>query len=143
MASKVRSGDPDNIESQAARLYWNAWLGVGVFRRRRKGAPRTISSMSTSLRTLHPLSTAESRIKDIDLLKLTDERAQAITDAGDEAIRWALLKLSATARKKSVSEIDPATPSAMVPPYKKARQEEEGQETWTQGRTRGAPPSAA
>lgn len=26
MASEVRSGDPDNREAQAARVYWSAWL---------------------------------------------------------------------------------------------------------------------
>jgi CRISPR-associated protein Cas1 len=26
MADEVRSGDPENMESQAARLYWSAWL---------------------------------------------------------------------------------------------------------------------
>ena len=27
MAGKVRSGDPDNLEAQAARIYWQALLG--------------------------------------------------------------------------------------------------------------------
>jgi len=33
LATQVRSGDPENVESQAARIYWPAMLGVG-FRRR-------------------------------------------------------------------------------------------------------------
>lgn len=32
-AGRVRSGDPENIESQAARVYWNAWLDNISFRR--------------------------------------------------------------------------------------------------------------
>lgn len=39
LASKVRSGDPSNIEGQAARLYWGLLLGKS-FRRNRK-APGT------------------------------------------------------------------------------------------------------
>ena len=54
-----------------------------------------------------------------DLLDLTEERAQAILDAGDETARWALLELSALARRNAALADDPATPSAMVPPYKK------------------------
>ncbi len=54
-----------------------------------------------------------------DLLDLTEERAQAILDAGDETARWALLELSALARRNAGLADDPATPSAMVPPYKK------------------------
>lgn len=30
LAEEVRSGDTTNVESQAARIYWNAWLGDGV-----------------------------------------------------------------------------------------------------------------
>ncbi len=34
LASQVRSGDPTNIEAQAAKIYWAAWLGNGSdFRR--------------------------------------------------------------------------------------------------------------
>ncbi len=34
MAKEVRSGDPENIEAQAARVYWQAWLSqTGPFRR--------------------------------------------------------------------------------------------------------------
>lgn len=33
LAAVVRSGDPDNIEGQAARFYWSAWLGTAAFRR--------------------------------------------------------------------------------------------------------------
>lgn len=38
LAGKVRSGDPENIEAQAARRYWPALLGDN-FRRRREGSP--------------------------------------------------------------------------------------------------------
>jgi CRISPR-associated protein Cas1 len=44
LAGKVRSGDPDNLEAQAARIYWQALFGEGsaaspeqVFRRDREG----------------------------------------------------------------------------------------------------------
>lgn len=54
-----------------------------------------------------------------DLLNLTDERVSAIIQAGDEAVRWALLELSAMARRNTDRAEDPAMPSAMIPPYKK------------------------
>ncbi|MFC1601042.1 IS66 family transposase [Candidatus Sumerlaeota bacterium] len=54
------------------------------------------------------------------LLNLTPEQAQAIVAQGDEASRWALLRLSALARGKSAkSAPDPSTPSAMIAPYQK------------------------
>jgi CRISPR-associated protein Cas1 len=34
---RVRSGDPDNIEAQAARVYWSAWLDGAPFRRETDG----------------------------------------------------------------------------------------------------------
>lgn len=38
LAGKVRSGDPANVEAQAAKIYWKAWLGPGVpFRRAPRG----------------------------------------------------------------------------------------------------------
>lgn len=37
MAVKVRSGDPDNLEAQAARLYWQALFGEDGFRRDPEG----------------------------------------------------------------------------------------------------------
>jgi CRISPR-associated protein Cas1 len=33
LAALVRSGDPTNIEAQAAKLYWQHWLGEEAFRR--------------------------------------------------------------------------------------------------------------
>jgi CRISPR-associated protein Cas1 len=33
LSRMVRSGDPNNIESQAARVYWANWLPEGMFRR--------------------------------------------------------------------------------------------------------------
>ena len=82
-------------------------------------------------------------IKDIDLLNLTDERVEEIIEAGDETIRWALLKLSVIAREKSVSESDPATPSAMVPAYKKPAKKKKGKKPGRkaghEGRRRPAP----
>lgn len=36
-ARAVRSGDPQNVEAQAARFYWAAWLVDSVFRRGRDG----------------------------------------------------------------------------------------------------------
>jgi CRISPR-associated protein Cas1 len=38
MATRVRSGDPDNLEAQAARLYWPALFGAG-FRRSNSDDP--------------------------------------------------------------------------------------------------------
>ena len=37
MAGKIRSGDPQNKEAQAARHYWKVWLGKEKFLRQRKG----------------------------------------------------------------------------------------------------------
>jgi CRISP-associated protein Cas1 len=39
LRSRVRSGDTSNIESQASRLYWQAYMGDVDFRRKREGAP--------------------------------------------------------------------------------------------------------
>lgn len=39
LARRVRSGDPSNVESQAARVYWRHWLGDPSFRRDPDGAP--------------------------------------------------------------------------------------------------------
>ena len=39
MADKVRSGDPNNVEAQAARFYWSVWLEDKPFRRQREGEP--------------------------------------------------------------------------------------------------------
>lgn len=40
LAERIRSGDPDNIESQSARIYWRAFLGPGFrFNRDRFGDP--------------------------------------------------------------------------------------------------------
>jgi CRISPR-associated protein Cas1 len=33
LAREVRSGDPTNIEAQAAKIYWQCWLNGGRFRR--------------------------------------------------------------------------------------------------------------
>ena len=39
LARQVRSGDPTNVEAQAARVYWHHWLGPDVrFRRRAEDA---------------------------------------------------------------------------------------------------------
>jgi CRISPR-associated protein Cas1 len=37
LASHVKSGDPDNMEAQAARIYWSRWLGGQPFTRDRYG----------------------------------------------------------------------------------------------------------
>lgn len=40
LADKVRSGDPDNVESQAAQVHWRRWLPPEAkFRRDRRGEP--------------------------------------------------------------------------------------------------------
>ena len=58
-----------------------------------------------------------------DLLSLTPETAHKIYERGPEATVWALLELGALARQHAADgadpDIDPATPSAMIPPYKK------------------------
>ena len=38
LSRQVRSGDPANVEAQAARVYWQNWLGDGPFRRDTEGA---------------------------------------------------------------------------------------------------------
>ncbi len=39
LVSKVRSGDPTNVEARASRLYWPALFGDPTFRRKRQGLP--------------------------------------------------------------------------------------------------------
>jgi len=38
LAAEVRSGDPANVEAQAARVYWLHWLGEAPFKRDTAGA---------------------------------------------------------------------------------------------------------
>ncbi|MCH8853153.1 MAG: type II CRISPR-associated endonuclease Cas1 [Planctomycetes bacterium] len=38
LAREVRSGDPKNVEAQAAKVYWSAWLGDEKFKRDPDGA---------------------------------------------------------------------------------------------------------
>jgi len=66
MAKRVRSGDPDNVEAQAARKYWGRFLGEKSFRRdRNKEGPnsllnygyavlRAIVARAVSATGLHP-----------------------------------------------------------------------------------------
>ncbi|NIA68491.1 type II CRISPR-associated endonuclease Cas1 [Pelagibius litoralis] len=42
LAAKVRSGDPENVEAQAARRYWPLLLGVDFRRDRTGGAPNAM-----------------------------------------------------------------------------------------------------
>lgn len=85
------------------------------------------------------------RITTDDLLNLTEERVAAIIDAGDETVRWALLELAAMARRNAALLDDPATPSAMLPPYKKPvgkkskRGKKPGRKAGHEGQRRPAP----
>jgi hypothetical protein len=54
-----------------------------------------------------------------DLLNLSAENARAIVAQGEETAVWALLKLSAMARRNGEERDDPTTPSAMIAPYNK------------------------
>ncbi len=53
MARKVRSGDPDNIEAQAARRYWKALFGTDFSRDQQAGGPNALLNYGyTVLRAL-------------------------------------------------------------------------------------------
>lgn len=58
-----------------------------------------------------------------ELLELNEQRAREIVSMGQETAVWALLELSALARKQQAegasNSIDPSTPSSQIPPYKK------------------------
>src|SRR4030042_2883799 len=69
-----------------------------------------------------------TQISDHELLELTEQQAREIYAQGPEAVVWALLQLSAIARQRAAARQaddakpqapDPATPSAMIPPYRK------------------------
>jgi CRISPR-associated protein Cas1 len=45
LAGTVRSGDPTNVEAQAAKVYWSAWLGEGDGFRRDPDAEDAINAM--------------------------------------------------------------------------------------------------
>lgn len=45
LASRVRSGDPDNIEAQAARAYWREWAGEEASFRRDPDGTDALNSM--------------------------------------------------------------------------------------------------
>ena len=54
-----------------------------------------------------------------DLLHLTQEQAEEIFKQGEEAVIWALLKLSLLAQSKKEISPDLSTPSSQIPPYAK------------------------
>ena len=56
---------------------------------------------------------------DENLFHLSEQQARELYAQGQEAVVWALLKLSALARQKADPKPDPATPSAMIAPYQK------------------------
>ena len=80
-----------------------------------------------------------------DLANLTKEQARELYQAGEESVVWALLQLSAMARERAdaAGTDDPATPSAMIPPYKKPakkkRGKKPGRKAGHEGRRRPAP----
>ncbi len=84
---------------------------------------------------------------DIELKGLTEEQAAAIFKQGQEAVVWALLQLSALARTNDPKGDDPATPSAMVAPYRKpnaprkGRKKKPGRKQGHKGERREAPPN--
>lgn len=84
------------------------------------------------------------QLRENNLLDLTEEKARELYAQGPEAVVWALLKLSALAREKAAAKPDPATPSAMIPPYKKparkGRRKKPGRKEGHKGERRLAPP---
>jgi len=78
-----------------------------------------------------------------NLLSLTEEKARELYAQGQEAVIWALLKLSTLAREKAGAKDDPATPSAMKAPYqkpaRKGRRKKPGRKKGHKGARRMAP----
>ena len=58
-------------------------------------------------------------LTDKDLLNLTEEQTVEIFNQGQEAVTWALLKLSVLAQGKKRISPDPSTPSSQIAPYEK------------------------
>lgn len=107
MARRVRSGDPENLEAQAARRYWPALLGK-EFRRQREGEPpnNLLNYGYTILRAavaravagaglhpslgLHHANRSDSFALADDLMEplrpLVDRRVKALVDRGAIAI---------------------------------------------------------
>jgi hypothetical protein len=81
---------------------------------------------------------------DENLLKLSEQQARELYAQGQEAVVWALLKLSALARQQAKPKPDPATPSAMIAPYqkpaRKGRRKKPGRQKGHPGARRPAPP---
>ncbi len=49
LAKRVKSGDPENMEAQAARYYWTALLGAGFRRDRQAGAENSLLNYGYSI----------------------------------------------------------------------------------------------
>ena len=60
MAKRVKSGDPENLEAQAARRYWSGLMGPD-FRRDREAAGEINASKQTGVRHVVPLIEAEQQ----------------------------------------------------------------------------------
>ncbi len=70
-----------------------------------------------------------------DLLKLTAEQAKDIFAQGEEAVTWALLKLSVLAKGDKKTKPSLSTPSSQVPPYEKPAAKKRGKKK--RGRKKG------
>jgi transposase len=84
------------------------------------------------------------QFSDENLFCLSEQQARELYAQGQEAVVWALLKLSALARQKADPKPDPATPSAMIAPYNKpapkGRRKKPGRKKGHPGARRPAPP---
>lgn len=118
LAARVRTGDPENLEAQAAQRYFPAIFGKGFYRQRDSEGPNSFLNYGyTVLRAataraivgagLHPSLSLQHRSKG-SALRLADDLMEPFRPAVDLAARRLLLegveKLD-TAAKRRLSEV--------------------------------------
>jgi CRISP-associated protein Cas1 len=96
MASRVRSGDPDNMEAQAARRYWSRLMGQGFTRDRQQDGInaalnygytvlRAASARSIIAAGLHPSLSIQHQSRG-DALRLADDLMEPFRPFVDQAV---------------------------------------------------------
>ncbi|MHA6683982.1 type II CRISPR-associated endonuclease Cas1 [Mesorhizobium sp. A556] len=131
LAGRVRSGDPDNFEAQAAQRYFPAMFGKGFYRRRDGDGPNAMLNYGyTVLRAataraivaagLHPSLSLQHRSRG-DALRLADDVMEPFRPAVDLVVHALTLEgvdRLDTATKRRLAEVlhaDYVTPEGTTP----------------------------
>jgi CRISP-associated protein Cas1 len=120
MAARIHSGDPDNIEAQAARRYWSRLMGDGFTRDRgEKGINAALNYGYTVLRAasarsiiaagLHPSLSIQHQSRG-DALRLADDLMEPFRPFVDQAV----FKCASGLTEGVVLELDKETKAKLV-----------------------------